>query len=80
LSQAFSGKYPLNINLFRSEEQVQLVRQSLKKRFRDAELADGISTLDKKVRSLQYNLEQHRKELNRLSKGIGKAVREEKSD
>jgi seryl-tRNA synthetase len=73
-NRKFSSKYPLNINLFRSEEQLESVRQSLKRRFRDVSLADHIAISDKKVRSLRFGLEQHRQELNRLVKDLGKAV------
>lgn len=61
IRSAFSSKYPLNILMFRSEEQLQEVRQSLRRRFRDEHLADRIVASDKKLRTLNYNLEQHRK-------------------
>jgi hypothetical protein len=52
----FSTKLPLNINLFRDEENRIQIKDSIHKRFRDPLLVDKIATLDKDIRTLRYQL------------------------
>ncbi|KAL9447366.1 hypothetical protein AB3S75_014935 [Citrus x aurantiifolia] len=62
----------LDINLFREEKGgiPEKIRESQRRRFASVDLVDEIISLDKKWRQLQFDVENYRKELNKINKQI----------
>ncbi|KAJ4719486.1 serine--tRNA ligase-like [Melia azedarach] len=62
----------LDINLFREEKGgiPEKIRESQRRRFADVAIVDEIISLDKKWRQLQFDVENYRKEFNRVNKQI----------
>jgi seryl-tRNA synthetase len=64
----------LDINLFRNEEDREKIRKSQRCRFADVELVDKVFALDEAWRNRQYELDNLRKDKNRMSKEIAKLI------
>ncbi|XP_044482650.1 serine--tRNA ligase-like [Mangifera indica] len=64
----------LDINLFREEKgfNPEIIRESQRRRFASVELVDEIIKLDKEWRQRQFDLENIRKEINKINKEIAK--------
>ncbi|CAN6876991.1 unnamed protein product [Brassica oleracea] len=64
----------LDINLFREEKgnNPEIIRDSQRKRFASVDLVDEIIELDKEWRQRQFEVDNLRKELNKLNKQIAK--------
>ncbi|KAJ3682585.1 hypothetical protein LUZ60_015158 [Juncus effusus] len=64
----------LDINLFRAEKgfDPDLVRESQRRRFAGVELVDEVIRLDKEWRQRQFELDGIKRELNKISKEVGK--------
>ncbi|CAI9102246.1 OLC1v1000487C1 [Oldenlandia corymbosa var. corymbosa] len=64
----------LDINLFREDKgnNPEVIRESQRRRFADVNLVDEVIQLDKLWRQKQFELDNLRKDLNRLSKEIGR--------
>ncbi|WZZ01330.1 hypothetical protein YC2023_073658 [Brassica napus] len=64
----------LDINLFREEKgnDPEIIRDSQRKRFASVDLVDEIIELDKEWRQRQFEVDNLRKELNKLNKQIAK--------
>lgn len=62
----------LDINLFREEKGgiPEKIRESQRRRFASVDLVDEIISLDKKWRQLQFDVENYRKEFNKVNKQI----------
>jgi seryl-tRNA synthetase len=62
----------LDINLFREEKghNPEIIRESQRRRFADVELVDQIIALDKEWRSRQYDVDNIRKEVNKVNNAI----------
>ncbi|KAE8010190.1 hypothetical protein FH972_006580 [Carpinus fangiana] len=62
----------LDINLFRVEKgnNPDLIRESQRRRFADVEIVDEVIKLDKEWRQLQFELENLRKDFNKINKQI----------
>lgn len=73
---------PLDINLFRSEKggKPDLVRESEKKRGRDAKLVDEIIEKDEAWRKKIFEMEQLQKQINDVSKEVGQRKKADKTD
>ncbi|OMO75331.1 hypothetical protein CCACVL1_16221 [Corchorus capsularis] len=63
----------LDINLFREEKgfNPEIIRESQRRRFANVEDVDAIIELDKSYRRLLYEVENMRKEINRITKQVG---------
>jgi len=64
----------LDINLFREEKgyNPEIIRESQRRRFKPVEIVDEIILLDKEWRQRQFELEQLRKDFNKLNKEVAK--------
>ena len=64
----------LDINLFREEKggNPEIIRESQRRRFANVEIVDEIIDLDKAWRQRQFELEQLRKDFNRINKEVAK--------
>nr|XP_043626311.1 serine--tRNA ligase [Erigeron canadensis] len=64
----------LDINLFREEKgnNPEIIRESQRRRFASVEIVDEIIQLDKEWRQRQFELEQLRKDFNKLNKEVAK--------
>ncbi|KAJ0079512.1 hypothetical protein Patl1_22668 [Pistacia atlantica] len=64
----------LDINLFREEKgfNPEIIRESQRRRFASVDLVDEIIRLDKEWRQRQFDLENIRKEINKINKEIAK--------
>ncbi|KAI3707137.1 hypothetical protein L6452_25388 [Arctium lappa] len=64
----------LDINLFREEKghNPEIIRESQRRRFASVEIVDEIIHLDKEWRQRQFELEQLRKDFNRINKEVAK--------
>ncbi|KAF5191081.1 Serine--trna ligase [Thalictrum thalictroides] len=73
-SRFVSARNMLDINLFREERggNPELIRESLRRRFKDVGLVDEIIQLDREWRQRQFEVENLKKESNKISKEIGK--------
>ncbi|KAK9919796.1 hypothetical protein M0R45_028373 [Rubus argutus] len=62
----------LDINLFREEKgnNPQIIRESQKRRFKSVEIVDEVIQLDKEWRQRQFELENLRKEFNKINKKV----------
>ncbi|KAL5786586.1 hypothetical protein ACOSQ2_008978 [Xanthoceras sorbifolium] len=62
----------LDINLFREEKghNPEIIRESQRRRFASVELVDEIIKLDKEWRQRQYEVENNRKEFNKINKQV----------
>mmetsp|Transcript_15075 Transcript_15075/g.40410 ORF Transcript_15075/g.40410 Transcript_15075/m.40410 type:complete len:448 (+) Transcript_15075:58-1401(+) len=67
----------LDIKLFREEQggSPEVVRESQRRRFADVAAVDRVIELDEQWRQARFRVDQLRKELNSLSKEIGKRMR-----
>ncbi|KAL6519665.1 hypothetical protein OROHE_017355 [Orobanche hederae] len=74
----------LDINLFREEKggNPEIIRESLRRRFKPVEIVYEVIRLDKEWRKDQFDGDQLRKELNRLQREIGQlmAAKEDATD
>jgi seryl-tRNA synthetase len=63
----------LDINLFRKEKggNPELIKESQRRRFKPVEIVDEIIALDEEWRKLQFQVDEVKKELNKLKKEIG---------
>ncbi|KAL4558343.1 hypothetical protein LXL04_036542 [Taraxacum kok-saghyz] len=64
----------LDINLFREEKgnNPEIIRESQRRRFANVEIVDEVIHLDKEWRQRQFELEQLRKDFNRITKEVAK--------
>lgn len=64
----------LDINLFREEKgnNPEIIRESQRRRFANVDLVDEVIKLDKEWRLRQYDLEDLRKEFNRINKEVAR--------
>ncbi|ESQ32250.1 hypothetical protein EUTSA_v10004203mg [Eutrema salsugineum] len=64
----------LDINLFREEKgnNPEIIRESQRRRFASVEVVDEIISLDKEWRQRQYEVDNFRKEFNKLNKEVAK--------
>lgn len=64
----------LDINLFREEKgnNPEIIRESQRRRFANVEVVDEIIKLDKEWRQRQFEVENFRKEFNKLNKQVAK--------
>ncbi|PWA71500.1 Seryl-tRNA synthetase [Artemisia annua] len=64
----------LDINLFREEKgyNPEIIRESQRRRFKPVEIVDEIILLDREWRQRQFELEQLRKDFNKLNKEVAK--------
>ncbi|XP_010550968.1 PREDICTED: serine--tRNA ligase, cytoplasmic [Tarenaya hassleriana] len=64
----------LDINLFREEKgnNPEIIRESQRRRFASVEIVDEIMKLDKEWRQRQFEVENFRKEFNKLNKQVAK--------
>ncbi|CDP15525.1 unnamed protein product [Coffea canephora] len=64
----------LDLNLFREEKgyNPEIIRESQRRRFADVKLVDEVIQLDKEWRHKQYELDNLRKDFNKITKEIGK--------
>ncbi|PON43943.1 Serine-tRNA ligase, type [Trema orientale] len=64
----------LDINLFREEKgnNPEIIRESQRRRFANVDLVDEVIKLDKEWRLRQYDLEELRKEVNRINKEVAR--------
>ncbi|KAF6162823.1 hypothetical protein GIB67_029092 [Kingdonia uniflora] len=64
----------LDINLFREDKghNPELIRESLRRRFQDISIVDDIIRLDKEWRQRQFELDNLRKEFNKINKEFGR--------
>ncbi|PIA40197.1 hypothetical protein AQUCO_02500121v1 [Aquilegia coerulea] len=64
----------LDINLFREEKggKPELIRESIKRRFKDVGIVDEIIKLDKEWRQRQFEMENLKKDFNKINKEIAK--------
>ncbi|XP_047336326.1 serine--tRNA ligase [Impatiens glandulifera] len=64
----------LDINLFREDKghNPEIIRESQRRRFADVEVVDEVIRLDKEWRQRQFELDNLRKDFNRINKGIAK--------
>uniref|UniRef100_A0A1J3JJT4 serine--tRNA ligase n=1 Tax=Noccaea caerulescens TaxID=107243 RepID=A0A1J3JJT4_NOCCA len=64
----------LDINLFRVEKgnNPEIIRESQRRRFADVEVVDEIINLDKQWRARQFEVDNFRKEFNKLNKEVAK--------
>ncbi|SNW62509.1 Serine-tRNA synthetase, type1 [Orpheovirus IHUMI-LCC2] len=69
----------IDIKLFRNEESIKVLKESLRNRFKDETVIDYIVLLDKNIRSERYTLNEIKKTLNVIKKNYGKD-REEGED
>ncbi|KAL4637049.1 hypothetical protein ACB092_03G052600 [Castanea dentata] len=62
----------LDINLFRVEKggNPELIRESQRRRFANVELVDEVIAIDKQWRQLQFDLENLRKDFNKINKQV----------
>ncbi|KAK3200281.1 hypothetical protein Dsin_023696 [Dipteronia sinensis] len=62
----------LDINLFREEKgnNPEIIRESQRRRFASVEIVDEIIKLDKEWRQRQFEVENYRKELNKINKQV----------
>ncbi|KAJ4836848.1 hypothetical protein Tsubulata_018477 [Turnera subulata] len=62
----------LDINLFREEKgnDPEIIRESQRRRFASVEIVDEIISLDKEVRQRQFELDNLRKEFNKINKRV----------
>jgi len=63
---------PLDILAFREEKSnVELVRENLRRRYKDVKIVDEIQALDKKWRELVFKKDNLKKEASQISKAVG---------
>ncbi|KAK9072243.1 hypothetical protein SSX86_008676 [Deinandra increscens subsp. villosa] len=64
----------LDINLFRVEKggNPEIIRESQRRRFASVEIVDEIINLDKELRERQFELDQLRKDFNKINKEVAK--------
>ncbi|MCI12714.1 serine-tRNA ligase-like, partial [Trifolium medium] len=72
----------LDINLFREDKEdkghkcdPERIRESQRRRFASVEVVDEIINLDKEWRKRQYELDNLRKEINKINKEVSKLKR-----
>ncbi|PIA40194.1 hypothetical protein AQUCO_02500118v1, partial [Aquilegia coerulea] len=73
-SRFVSARNMLDINLFREEKggKPELIRESIKRRFKDVGIVDEIIKLDKEWRQRQFEMENLKKDFNKINKEIAK--------
>ncbi|KAI3860029.1 hypothetical protein MKW92_028811 [Papaver armeniacum] len=66
----------LDINLFREDKggNPEIIRESQRRRFASVELVDEVIRLDKEWRQRQFELDNLRKDLNKMNKQVGKLI------
>ncbi|KAF9603426.1 hypothetical protein IFM89_036127 [Coptis chinensis] len=70
----FAPKKMLDINLFREDKgyNPELVRESLRRRFKNVSIVDEIINLDKEWRQRQFELDGLRRDFNKINKEVAK--------